>query len=412
MAARKKNTPATATIPDDALSDYTESKGAAKAKPKRNSVKAKPWKSDEYVQTEEDTSVAEEIDGASNTPHADVPEAIQSIEDKPGAEAENGSAEAFENQAAEIAENQTEEVTESQGTDDSALQTGEEPSHSDSDETETFSDTEPKGADEEERNESNDVQEEPIPAAEEFPDELTEIDKEDGTGAENESEAAVLPSPVSSERALHNRTDGSAEQKNEKKKRRVIDSIFDFVELFVFTLVLVLIVTSFFVRQFVVDGDSMLNTLTNGDNLLVSDFMYDPQPGDIIVCEDYATPIHKPIVKRVIATEGQTVRITATAVYVDGAELDEPYIFTDYPGYHYDVSIAPNVFRINIEKYNTKYVEGQYYEITVPENEIFVMGDHRNNSTDSRVIGTVSEDSVVGKVLFRFYPFDVFGAVD
>ncbi len=242
-----------------------------------------------------------------------------------------------------------------------------------------------------------------------------ELYEEDDLAVSDTSEAEAEPEHKTAPLPHHHTEESGREkehaEKSDEKRRGIVDTVFDFIELFVFTLVGVLIITSFFIRQSVVEGDSMLGTLRDGDNLLISDFMYDPTPGDIIVCEDYSTALRKPIVKRVIAIEGQTIRFTADAVYVDGTRLDEPYVFTDFPGYKYDVSTPPAVFRIGEEKYQLKFVEYQYFEITVPEGELFVMGDHRNNSTDSRVIGTVTEDSVIGKVLIRFYPFEDFGTV-
>ena len=133
----------------------------------------------------------------------------------------------------------------------------------------------------------------------------------------------------------------------------------------------------------------MMNTLTDGDHLIISDFFYTPKQGDVIVCEDYSTAIKSPIVKRVIAVGGDTVRITITGeIYVNDVLYDDSeFVFIDS---------------------NFVY---KPLEITVPENELFVMGDHRNQSTDSRDIGTVSVDSVLGKVILRFYPFEKFGAV-
>ena len=117
---------------------------------------------------------------------------------------------------------------------------------------------------------------------------------------------------------------------------------------------------------------------------------YPPKRGDIIVCEDYSTNLKKPIVKRVIAIEGDTIIITPDKrVYVNGELLDESdYVFLDGLDY-------------------TKPVN-----LTVPDGELFVMGDHRNDSEDSRSIGTISEDSVLGKVILRFYPFNKFGPVN
>ena len=173
------------------------------------------------------------------------------------------------------------------------------------------------------------------------------------------------------------------------KKPRRIDGRFDILELFVFTLLAVMIITSFLFRHSIVEGASMENTLHSGEHLIISDLFYTPKQGDIIVCEDYTTSISKPIVKRVIAVAGDTVEIKEDgSVYVNGKLLEENYVNIDNPYYRY-----------------------KELTVKVPEGELFVMGDHRNESTDSREIGTVSEDSVLGKVLIRFYPFDKFGTV-
>ena len=175
---------------------------------------------------------------------------------------------------------------------------------------------------------------------------------------------------------------------NEDKPRKV-DSRFDFIELFVFTLLAVMLITSFFFRHSVVSGESMQNTLQDGEHLIISDFFYSTKRGDIIVCEDYTTELRKPIVKRVIAVEGDTLEITENGeVYVNGELLIEDYVYIDRPDN------------------NPSHKRHIYMEIK--KGEIFVMGDHRNDSADSRDIGTVSEDSVLGRVLFRFYPFKNF----
>ena len=184
-------------------------------------------------------------------------------------------------------------------------------------------------------------------------------------------------------------------EKYDPKKPRKIDGRFDFAELFVFTLLAVMIVTSFFFRHSVVQGDSMMNTLYDGEHLIISDFFYTPERGDIVVCQDHTARLNTPIVKRIIAIGGDTIKITPTAIYVNGEMLDEDYVF--------------------IDPYAMPYRYEPMAEMTVPEGEIFVMGDHRNNSKDSRDkidLGTVSEDAILGRVLLRFYPFDKFGAVE
>lgn len=178
-------------------------------------------------------------------------------------------------------------------------------------------------------------------------------------------------------------------EKAKEPKARNVDSRFDLAELFIFSLVAVLLISAFIFRHTVVDGGSMENTLKDGENLIISDLFYTPRTGDIVVVEDYHTPFRKPLIKRVIATGGQSVMILPTGVYVDGFLLEEDYVHTE-PGYRY-TPVA---------------------EFTVPDGMIYVMGDHRDNSTDSRVFGCVSEEAILGRVLLRYFPFSRFGTVD
>lgn len=175
------------------------------------------------------------------------------------------------------------------------------------------------------------------------------------------------------------------------KKPRKIDARFDFIELFVFTLLAVILLTTFIFRHAVVEGPSMQNTLQDGEHLIISNLFYTPKKGDIIVCQDRETGHYEPIVKRVIATSGDTIEIIDSVVYLNGEKLYEDYVFIDGVDHYSD-----------------------FPEVTVPEDMIFVMGDHRNNSGDSRAFITtfVREDAVLGKVVLRFYPFDKFGSVD
>ena len=180
----------------------------------------------------------------------------------------------------------------------------------------------------------------------------------------------------------------------DSKNPRRVDGRFDFLELFVFTLVAVMIITTFIFRHSVVEGPSMQNTLQDGEHLIISNLFYTPKRGDIIVCQDYETGHKNPIVKRIIAIEGDTVEILPDgSVFVNGQIQNEDYVFID-PG---EVDDFPGMS-----------------EITVPEDMLFVMGDHRNKSSDSReFLSTfVREDAVLGKVILRFYPFDKFGTVN
>ncbi|MBQ8321701.1 MAG: signal peptidase I [Clostridia bacterium] len=177
------------------------------------------------------------------------------------------------------------------------------------------------------------------------------------------------------------------------EKPRFIDSVFEFVELFTLTLAAVFVITSFFFRHAIVDGGSMENTLHHEEHLIISDFLYTPERGDIIVFQDYSTGYKNALVKRVIAIEGDTVSVDMDGnVTVNGEALFEDYVYIDgaFPTGYYG------------------------RECVVPEGEVFVLGDHRNASSDSATFpdATISVDSILGKVLLRIYPFDSFGLVD
>lgn len=157
-------------------------------------------------------------------------------------------------------------------------------------------------------------------------------------------------------------------------------------------LIFVTVLFVFGIRLVGVDGDSMYPTLHNGDRLtLLSNFLYEPEVGDIVVLRavDFSD---EPIVKRVIAEGGQTIDIDFETgeVRVDGALLDEPYINDP-----------------------TTRFEGVEFPLTVPENCIFVMGDNRLHSTDSRNpdIGCVDKRYVLGKALHIVLPFNRIGGV-
>ncbi len=208
----------------------------------------------------------------------------------------------------------------------------------------------------------------------------------------------------------------SAEEKKGTERTRKIDWVFDMLELFVFTLTAVFIITSFFFRYSIVDGSSMDQTLADNQKLILTNFMYEPEQFDIVVV--YSEDLGKPIVKRIIAVGGQKVRISKTGITVDGVELDESaYVYIDplntdsFENGEYVYDVTPSA-KLTECVDDIKVVEGRYFEFTVPEGELFLMGDHRNNSEDSRRLGTIDEDAIIGKVILRFYPFDQFGKVE
>lgn len=182
-------------------------------------------------------------------------------------------------------------------------------------------------------------------------------------------------------------------------------NLIEYVEVFVFALVFVILLMTFCLRLCVVDGPSMNRTLTHGEKLLISDFFYHPKTGDIVVFHLSGSDVeyyNKPIVKRVIATEGQYVKIDYMnrAVYVSDDKIFEASELLDESAYAYYDSGA-------FDEAST----GTPTEIfAVPEDHIFVLGDNRNNSADSRSvhIGMVSEDCVLGKAILRLAPFHFF----
>ena len=187
---------------------------------------------------------------------------------------------------------------------------------------------------------------------------------------------------------------------------KVVSMLFDTLEIFVVSVIAVLLVFTFGVRLCRVSGDSMNNTLLNGELLVTSDLFYEPQCGDVVVFHLSNASYKEPLVKRVIATAGQTVtiNITSGATYVDGQIISESYAhFNKYGGYNQ--SEIPYLF--DMDRISQNDIGQDIFTATVPEGKVFVMGDNRNNSSDSRnrFVGFVDEDCILGKALFRISPF-------
>ena len=164
--------------------------------------------------------------------------------------------------------------------------------------------------------------------------------------------------------------------------------LYDWMDCIVYSVLVVVLLLSFCFRLIGVDGTSMVPTLQDGDRVLLQSIFYKPQAGDIVVF----TKLQSPLVKRIIATEGQIVDIDFAQgiVYVDNVPLDEPYIneLTTTSG---DVS----------------------FPVEVPQGCVFVLGDNRNHSSDSRdvSIGMIDLRQVMGRAVFRFFPVSAAGAL-
>lgn len=190
-----------------------------------------------------------------------------------------------------------------------------------------------------------------------------------------------------------------------KEERNVKEFIFDWLEILVHAIIAVVICFSFLFRIATIDGPSMNDTLYHGEKVIITNLFYEPKVGDIVVIsrnkENSIFTMNEnntPIIKRIIALEGQTVRIDFEEgiVYVDEIALDEPYTRTPTNA-----------------KYDIDFSTPQM----VPEGCVFVLGDNRNESLDSRSsqigeYGMVDTRYILGHAIYRILPFDKMGRLE
>lgn len=189
---------------------------------------------------------------------------------------------------------------------------------------------------------------------------------------------------------IKNIEETSAVQENQSDNPEVATSVtqscYEWLHTLILAISVVMLLLTFVFRLVDVDGQSMMDTLFDKDKVIVTNLCYTPECGDVVVIS-HGQNLNKPIIKRVIATEGQTLSIDFSTgeVVVDGAVLDEPYI----------------------KDLTVKQGDAEIPEV-IPEGMVFVMGDNRNHSTDSRftAVGLINEDDIIGKAQFVVYPFD------
>lgn len=178
----------------------------------------------------------------------------------------------------------------------------------------------------------------------------------------------------------------TAEDEDSREGGSLEESMYEWAKCLVSAVVGVVLLFTFFVRLIGVSGPSMQDTLYTGDRILVLNALFcNFKPGDVVVVNAYNAALDDTLVKRIVAVGGQTVDIdfAAGVVYVDGEALDEPYI-----------------------KEPTYTTEGTQFPLTLGEDEVFIMGDNRNHSTDSRsdMLGPVNVGYLQGKAVFLAVP--------
>ena len=185
------------------------------------------------------------------------------------------------------------------------------------------------------------------------------------------------------------------------KYTKIKKDVFEWLEIAVVCVIFLVLLLTLTFRVVNITGESMENTFYGKERIIISNLFYNPEYGDVVVIsrnmDNSSDEVAKqPLIKRVIATEGQTVDIDFDkgVVYVDGEALVESYTKT------------PTNLRYDIK-----------FPVTVPEGCVFVMGDNRNKSIDSRsstigVNGMIDERYILGKAIFRIYPFSRAGSLE
>ncbi len=193
-------------------------------------------------------------------------------------------------------------------------------------------------------------------------------------------------------------------RKNSRNVKETVsfwNEAYEWIECAVITVMVLVLVFTFLFRQVQIEGSSMYPTLQDKQRVIVSDVFYTPKYGDIVVISSEVYD-DTPIIKRVIATEGQWVDIYEGVVMVGDSPEDVQPVGYEYVGNVYTEAVmSGGVF-------------GYYeYPIQIPEDHVFVLGDNRTVSLDSRTeaVGLINEDQILGKALFRIYPFDSMGSI-
>ena len=182
--------------------------------------------------------------------------------------------------------------------------------------------------------------------------------------------------------------DGPNEHGGKSKLPPGARAFFDWMVVIAVALLVAFVVRTFVIAHFVVEGESMFSTLDTNDRVFVNKLSYrlhDPNRGDVVVLHQITGASERDLIKRVIGLPGETVEMRNCAVLIDGRVLNEPYLDPEV--------VTPTD------------CGGDYLlDGVVPDDHVFVMGDNRGGSQDSRVIGTINDDDLIGRAFVVFWP--------
>ncbi|MFC4557096.1 signal peptidase I [Virgibacillus kekensis] len=171
---------------------------------------------------------------------------------------------------------------------------------------------------------------------------------------------------------------------------------FEWVKALLIAFALAFIVRTFFFAPIVVDGPSMMPTLHDGDQMIVNKFLYDiqePERFDVVV---FHASDKKDFIKRIIGLPGEHVAVENNVLYIDGKKVKEPFLA--------EAKKEMMSYQPYTEDFQLEDLPGGHE--TIPEDHVLVLGDNRNNSTDSRILGLVSLEQIVGKTSLIYWPFE------
>ena len=214
------------------------------------------------------------------------------------------------------------------------------------------------------------------------------------------------PIEVKSTQHIERQKQEEQKQENVLSAHQAANEVFDWLESILIAVIAIVLIFTFILRVNTVSGESMEPTLTNGQKLIVTDLFYTPNYNDIVIIQAAKLDGGIPIVKRIIGLPGDKIMIDFEKgeVYRNGEVLNIE---------HKDGLIYEDGHTIN--SLTTKGLEMvSWQEIEVPENSYFVLGDNRNNSTDSRnlsEVGFINKNYIAGRAIFSIFPFSTFGTV-